>query len=78
MFDNKSVSVVIPAHNEGKLILRVLTTLPKWMDRIFVVDDFSADRTAEIVREYQQKDTRVELYQHKENRASIPFVCHLV
>ena len=75
MFENKSVSVVIPAHNEEKLILRVLTTLPKWVDRIFVVDDFSSDRTAEIVREYQQKDTRVELCQHKENRGVGAAIC---
>ena len=52
MYKNKSVAVVVTAHNEEKLIIRVLETLPHWVDKVLVVDDCSDDKTAEIVEQY--------------------------
>jgi glycosyltransferase involved in cell wall biosynthesis len=49
MYKNKSVAVVVTAHNEEKLIAKVLETLPHWVDKVVVVDDCSDDKTAEIV-----------------------------
>ena len=49
MYHGKTVCVVIPAHNESTQILRVLTTLPAWVDHIVVVDDASTDTTADVV-----------------------------
>ncbi|MBI4389798.1 MAG: glycosyltransferase family 2 protein [Nitrospinae bacterium] len=68
MFDNKKIAVVVPAHNEEKLILRVLETLPGWVDCVVVVDDCSTDRTAEKVRQRMQEDPRVNLVSHPANR----------
>ncbi|KMP12692.1 ribonuclease BN [Candidatus Nitromaritima sp. SCGC AAA799-A02] len=68
MFSNKTLSVVVPAHNEEKLILRVLETLPGWVDHVFVVDDFSRDKTVEIVTRYMESDSRVRLIRHSTNR----------
>lgn len=68
MFGNKRVAVVVPAHNEEKLILRVLETLPDWVDCVVVVDDHSSDRTAEKVRQRMQEDPRVSLVSHPANR----------
>lgn len=68
MYKNKSVAVVVTAHNEEKLILKVLETLPHWVDKVFVVDDCSGDKTAEIVEQYMKVDRRVELIRHAENR----------
>ena len=67
MYKNKTIAVVVPAHNEERLILRVLQTMPDWVDRVFVVDDCSSDRTSEIVRRHIKEDPRVRLTRHNEN-----------
>lgn len=54
MYEQKSIAVVVPAYNEEKLIGRVIETMPDFVDRIYVVDDCSADATCRIVREYQE------------------------
>lgn len=48
------LSVVIITHNEEDNIRDALESV-KWADEIVVVDSFSADRTAEICREYTDK-----------------------
>jgi glycosyltransferase involved in cell wall biosynthesis len=68
MFKNKTVSVVVPAHNEEKLIHKVLQTFPDWVDKVIVVDDCSADATSEVVRSHMQEDPRVRLVTHTENK----------
>jgi glycosyltransferase involved in cell wall biosynthesis len=68
MYKNKSVAVVVTAHNEEKLVVKVLETLPHWVDKIFVVDDCSDDKTGEIVEQYIKVDSRVVLIRHAENR----------
>jgi len=68
MFQDKTIAVVIPAHNEEKLILRVLHTLPDWVDQVIVVDDCSADATAEKVKTHMKEDPRVSLIRHTENK----------
>lgn len=68
MFKEKSVAVVVTAHNEEKLILKVLETLPSWVDKVFVVDDYSTDQTVEIVEQYMSTDRRVDLIRHTEKR----------
>jgi poly-beta-1,6-N-acetyl-D-glucosamine synthase len=52
-----SVSVVVPAHNEGIIILKTLESLhasnyPKDKLEIIVVDDGSSDNTAKVVRRF--------------------------
>jgi glycosyltransferase involved in cell wall biosynthesis len=56
MYKGKTIAVVVPAHNEEKLIGRVIETTPDYVDYIVVVDDLSCDRTPEIVEEYQSRD----------------------
>ena len=52
MFENKRIGVVIPAHNEELLIGRVIETMPPFVDRMYVVDDFSGDATCDRVRDF--------------------------
>lgn len=67
---NRRVSIVIPVYNSSK-------TLPKCLDsmiaqtykdlEIICVNDCSKDNSLEIIKEYQLKDSRVKLINHKEN-----------
>lgn len=69
MYKDKTVCVVVPAHNEEKLIGTVLQTMPDYVDKIVVVDDKSTDRTAEIVSSIAgESGGRIVLIQHSENR----------
>ena len=68
MYRNKRVSLVIPAHNEERLIGATLDGVPPLIDRVFVVDDGSADQTAEVVRQRAEHDSRIELLQHQGNQ----------
>ena len=52
MRKNRTICVVIPAHNEELLITRVLDGLPEYIDWAVVVDDASTDTTAERVSGY--------------------------
>jgi glycosyltransferase involved in cell wall biosynthesis len=73
-----TLSVVIPAYNEedgiANIIERVLKVRPEVKQtgvddiELIVVDDGSKDRTAEIVRDFAQRDVGVRLIQHARNR----------
>ena len=66
MLEGKRVAVVVPAHDEERLIATTLGGIPGFVDRIIVVDDGSVDATTERVRSFG--DTRVELVVHERNR----------
>jgi glycosyltransferase involved in cell wall biosynthesis len=66
---DKKIAVVIPAFNEEGQILKVLTTMPDFVDAVVVVDDCSRDRTTEVVEQHRvEKDPRVVLIRHETNR----------
>jgi len=65
MYRGKSVAVVVPAHNEEKLIARTITTVPEYVDHIVVVDDASTDETAK--RALAVGDARLHLVEHEVN-----------
>lgn len=66
MLEGKRVAVVVPAHDEERLIATTLGGIPGFVDRIIVVDDGSTDATTERVRSFG--DARVELIVHERNR----------
>jgi glycosyltransferase involved in cell wall biosynthesis len=45
MYQNTSIAVVVPAHNEETQIGKVIETMPDYVDQIIVVDDQSSDDT---------------------------------
>ena len=75
MFKEKKISIVVPAHNEQKLIQKVLKTLPHWIDYIFVIDDCSTDATSERVRERMGSDPRIQLIRHEINQGVGAAIC---
>ena len=68
MFEGRRVIVVVPAHNEEKLIASVLDTMPAMVDRIVVVDDASSDRTEEVLCGAKGRmGERLKVIRHKKN-----------
>jgi glycosyltransferase involved in cell wall biosynthesis len=67
MYRDKTVSVIVPAYNEEKLIGKVLKTIPAFVDHIVVVDDASPDRTGEVVTSRQGGDPRITYLRHPKN-----------
>jgi len=66
MYRGNKVALVIPAHNEEKLLPPTLETVPELIDQVFVIDDCSTDGTAEIVRTRSATDPRVILIQNEQ------------
>ncbi len=61
------VSVLIPAHNEEKVIAHTLRAMlnldyPRDKLEILVINDGSTDRTGEVVAGFERRDPRVRLY----------------
>src|SRR5262249_29623113 len=69
VYQGKTVAVVVPAHNEEKLIGQVLDTMPDFVDVIIVIDDASTDQTCAIVTSYGVRlGERLVLLHHEANR----------
>jgi glycosyltransferase involved in cell wall biosynthesis len=68
MFAGCRVFVVIPAHNEEKLVGGVLDTMPDIVDRMIVVDDASTDETGRVLEEAKSRHgCRLQVIRHAEN-----------
>lgn len=69
MYKSMKIGVVVPCFNEEKLIKKTILTVPKFVDKIIVVDDASKDDTVLIVNELARRDTKhVVLLQHDVNQ----------
>ncbi|MEW6717741.1 MAG: glycosyltransferase family 2 protein [Chloroflexota bacterium] len=68
MYRDHKIALVIPAHNEERLIHPTLEAVPEIVDRVYVVDDASTDNMPQVVLEYKQNDPRVHLIQLPKNR----------
>ena len=68
MYKDKTIAVVIPAHNEASQIGKVIETMPEFVDHIIIVDDVSTDNTVETIEQYQQKYQKIVLIRHEHNQ----------
>jgi glycosyltransferase involved in cell wall biosynthesis len=68
MYGTLKIAVVVPAKNEERLIGRTIWPVPEAVDTIYVVDDGSQDRTAEVVLHYAEEDPRIRLIPHLTNK----------
>ena len=68
MYKNKSIAVIIPCYNEESQIGKVIDTMPDYVDKIIIVDDFSVDNTVKVVEDFAGADSRIELIKHRNNK----------
>jgi glycosyltransferase involved in cell wall biosynthesis len=68
MYHSLKTAVIIPAYNEERLIQITLEGVPSSVDAVYVTDDGSHDKTSEIVLKLAEKDTRIQLLQHRTNK----------
>lgn len=50
MYKDLRVAVVVPAHNEERLVGRTVATMPAFVDHVIVVDDASTDDTGRAAK----------------------------
>jgi glycosyltransferase involved in cell wall biosynthesis len=60
------IGVTVPAYNEERLVGETLKGIPEYVDGIYVVDDYSTDKTGEVVK--SSTDPRVVLIKHVKNK----------
>lgn len=70
MYDQDLVSIITPAFNCEKYIAQTIEsviqqTYTNW--EMIIVNDHSTDNTANIIKEYQQRDSRIKLIDLREN-----------
>ena len=66
LFSNYYIGVVVPAYNEELLIEETISGIPKYVDKIYIIDDCSTDRTPEIVKTIT--DPRIVSVRHEKNK----------
>src|SRR5262245_38227541 len=66
MYRGLTVAVVVPAFNEAGAIARTVGAVPRFVDRIVVVDDGSHDATARLARRSRRRG--LEVVRHPANR----------
>jgi glycosyltransferase involved in cell wall biosynthesis len=67
MLEGFRLAVTVPAHNEARLIIKTLASIPAFVDRIIVVDDASTDGTFDAARAFAAEDERVWVMRHAVN-----------
>ena len=46
---NKKIIIIIPCYQVKTKILKVLSKIPSWIDRVICVDDFCPDKSGEFI-----------------------------
>lgn len=68
MYNDKIISVVVPAYNEEKLIEKTIQSVPDFVDKIVVINDASKDKTRDKVKQVLKNNSKVFLINHKINQ----------
>ncbi len=66
LLQEHKIGVVVPAYNEEKLIVPTIEGIPEYVDRIYVINDYSTDNTAEVLNSIE--DPRLFVINHETNK----------
>lgn len=69
--DNPKISIIIPVYNVEKYLAECLDScINQTLEdiEIICVDDCSTDNSYKILKEYQQKDSRIKIFRQEENK----------
>jgi glycosyltransferase involved in cell wall biosynthesis len=66
LFKAYKIGVVVPAYNEERLIRMTIDSIPSYVNKIYVINDASQDRTAEIIN--NMTDPRIVAIHHEKNK----------
>lgn len=67
MIRKKTIAITVPAYNEEKLLGKTVKTLPDFVDRVFIINDASTDKTAEVAAALAKEDKRVKVITNNPN-----------
>ena len=68
---NPDISVIVPVHNSAQYLGECLTSIQRQTFQnieIICVNDGSNDNSGQILKEYAQKDNRIKIIYHKNNK----------
>src|SRR5262245_27744325 len=68
IFESCDIAIIIPAFRAEREIETVLDGLPPYVKHIIVVDDASADATADLILARTKTDSRLMLVRHSQNQ----------
>lgn len=69
MHEEARIGVVVPCHNEERMLATVLQSMPEFIDRVYVVDDCSTDKTREVALGFiEDNPDRFTLISHDVNQ----------
>jgi glycosyltransferase involved in cell wall biosynthesis len=69
MYREFKIAVVIPCYNEEKLLAKVINSVPDFVDKIYIVDDYSTDNTLLVAtKNLKLQPQRLHLIQHSMNQ----------
>ncbi len=68
MYRGLQVAVVIPAHDEARLLPVTLAGLPDFVDHVLVVDDASQDETPEVAEHWAREGVDMQVLRHEHNQ----------
>ena len=68
MYKEKKIAVIVPCYNEETQIFRVIETMPNYVDFIVTINDYSTDKTVDVIESYIKTDKRIVLLKHDLNK----------
>ena len=69
MYREHTIGVVVPAYNEEGFVGEVIDTMPEYVDRVYVIDDCSTDRTWDEIQRHAERANEESVITHYDEDA---------